>query len=163
MKLLLVRHAIAFERDTPGISDALRPLTEDGIARFKKSARALSQLVTADVVLTSPLLRAKQTAEILARQWSAVAVHEAEPLGSGSRAHFEEVIGRLSNASIIAAVGHEPTLSEWTAEWLGAASGLAFPFKKGGAALIEFDEGVAPGAGRLVYFLPPKVVKTLAT
>lgn len=163
MKLLLVRHAIAFERDTPGISDALRPLTEDGIARFKKSARALSQLVTADVVLTSPLLRAKQTAEILARQWSAVAVHEAEPLGSGSRAHFEEVIARLSNASIIAAVGHEPTLSEWTAEWLGAASGLAFPFKKGGAALIEFDEGVAPGAGRLVYFLPPKVVKTLAT
>jgi phosphohistidine phosphatase len=163
MKLLLVRHAIAFERDTPGISDALRPLTEDGIARFKKSARALGQLVTADVVLTSPLLRAKQTAEILARQWAAVAVHEAEPLGSGSRAHFEEVIGRLSNASVIAAVGHEPTLSEWTAEWLGAASGAAFPFKKGGAALIEFEDGVAKGSGRLVYFLPPRVAKTLAT
>lgn len=163
MKLLLVRHAIAFDRDTPGVSDHLRPLTEDGIARFKKTARALSLLVTADVVLTSPLLRAKQTAEILARQWSAVGVHEAEPLASGSRAHFEEAISRLSNASVIAAVGHEPTLSQWTADWLGTPHGEAFAFKKGGAALLDFEDGVAAGAGRLVCFLPPKVIKVFTT
>ena len=83
MKVLLVRHAIALDRDTPGISDDLRPLTEEGVLRFKKTARALAELVKADLVLTSPLLRAKQTAEILARQWEGVGVQESESLGTG--------------------------------------------------------------------------------
>lgn len=161
MKLLLVRHAIAFDRDTPGISDHLRPLTEDGIARFKKMARALGPLASADVVLTSPLLRAKQTAEILAKQWASVAVHECEALASGSRAHFEETLGRVRDAGVVAAVGHEPTLSEWTAEWLGAERGESFAFKKGGAALLEFDGEAGPAAARLVFFLTPKVVREL--
>ena len=162
MKLLLVRHAIALDRDTPGVSDHLRPLTEDGVARFKKTARSLSLLVTADVVLTSPILRAKQTAEILARQWEAVAVHESEPLETGSRLRFEETLARLSKSPVVAAVGHEPYLSEWTAEWLGASSSEALAFKKGGAALIEFEDGVAERAGRLIFFLPPKVLKDLS-
>ena len=162
MKLLLVRHAIALDRDTPGVSDDLRPLTEEGVARFKKMARSLAALVTADLVLTSPLLRAKQTAEILARQWTAVPTHESEPLGNGSRAHFEEVLARLPGSTVAVAVGHEPYLSEWTAEWLGASQGESFAFKKGGAALVEFDRDVAEGAGRLVFFLPPKVLKDLA-
>jgi phosphohistidine phosphatase len=162
MKLLLVRHAIALDRDTPGISDHLRPLTEEGVNRFKKTARSLSQLVTADVILTSPLLRAKQTAEILARQWTAVAVHESEPLGSGSRAHFEEALSRIPKGTVVAAVGHEPYLSDWAAEWLGAHRGEAFAFKKGGAALIDFDGDVAAEAGQLLFFLSPKVVKDLS-
>ena len=161
MKLLLVRHAIALDRDTPGVSDDLRPLTEEGASRFKKVARALGALVTADLVLTSPLLRAKQTAEILARQWTAVATHEAEPLGNGSRAQFEETLARLSNSKVVVAVGHEPHLSSWVADWLGAPQGETFAFKKGAAALIDFDDGVGEGAGRLVFFLPPKVLKDL--
>lgn len=162
MKLLLVRHAIALDRDTPGLSDQHRPLTEEGIARFRKTSRSLAQLVTSDVVLTSPLLRAKQTAEILARQWTGVAVHEWEPLGSGSRMNFEEALARLPNKAVVAAVGHEPHLSDWAADWLGASRGEAFAFKKGGAALITFEGEVAAGAGRLSFFLSPKAVKDLA-
>jgi phosphohistidine phosphatase len=162
MKLLLVRHAIALDRDTPGVSDHLRPLTEDGVARFKKTSRSLAALVTADLVLTSPMLRAKQTAEILARQWAAVPTHESEPLENGSRVHFEEVLARLPTSTVAAVVGHEPHLSQWTAEWLGATRGESFAFKKGGAALIEFDGEVTEGAGRLVFFLPPKVLKDLS-
>lgn len=162
MKLLLVRHAIALDRATPGVSDHLRPLTEDGIARFRKAARSLAGIVTADLVLTSPILRAKQTAEILARQWASVPVHESEPLGSGLRRDFEDALIRVKDAKLVAVVGHEPWLSEWTAEWLGGARGESFAFKKGGAALIEFDDEVVEGAGRLLFFLSPKVLKDLS-
>ena len=96
MKVLLVRHAIAVDRDTPGISDHLRPLTEEGAARFRKTARSLADLLTPDLLLTSPLLRAKQTAEILSAQWPAVPVKESEALGNGSRRGFEEALSRLS-------------------------------------------------------------------
>ena len=162
MKVLLVRHAIAVDRDTPGISDHLRPLTEEGADRFKKSARAIAALVTADVLVTSPLLRAKQTAEILAREWPGVGIREAEPLGSGSRKDFEAGLARLPKNSTVAAVGHEPYASEWTAEWLGASNASAFAFKKGGIALIEFDGIVGKGEGRLVFFLAPKSLKDLS-
>jgi phosphohistidine phosphatase len=163
MKLLIVRHAIALDRGTPGVSDHLRPLTEEGVSRFKKTARSLGQLIVADVVLTSPLLRAKQTAEILARQWTAVSAQECEPLGSGSRVHFEEALSRLTNAKVVAAVGHEPSLSDWVSDWLGASRGEAFAFKKGGAALLDFDGEVGKDSGELVFFMGPKTIKDLST
>jgi len=162
MKVLLVRHAIAVDRDMPGISDHLRPLTEDGANRFRKSARAVAAMVTADAVLTSPLLRAKQTAEILARHWPGIITQETEALGTGSREEFETVLARLPKNSTIAAVGHEPRVSEWTAEWLGASNAAAFAFKKGGVALIEFDRVAEEGEGRLVFFLAPKALKDLS-
>ncbi|MEO8501269.1 MAG: histidine phosphatase family protein [Vicinamibacteria bacterium] len=161
MKLLLVRHAIALDRDTPGVSDHLRPLTEEGIAKFRRTARALGALVTADLVLTSPLLRAKQTAEILARHWPGVAVQEDDALGHGSRARFEDSLTHASDHAVIAAVGHEPFMSEWTANWLGAHESSAFEFKKGGAALIEFRGQPKEGGGRLGFFLAPKTIKDL--
>lgn len=161
MKLLLVRHAIALDRDTPGIADSLRPLTEEGVAKFKKAAKALSVMVTPDVVLTSPYLRAKQTAEILARHWGAMPVQESDPLAEGLRSALEESLARLPASATVALVGHEPHLSDWTATWLGAENADAFAYKKGGVALIEFDEGVARGAGRLVWFLSPRVLRDL--
>lgn len=162
MKVLLVRHATALDRDTPGISDHLRPLTEEGAVRFRKTARSLAALLTPDLLLTSPLLRAKQTAEILTAQWPAVPVKESEALGNGSRRAFEEALSKLSEAKLVVAVGHEPWHSEWTAEWLGASHPDSFAFKKGGAALIDFEDEVAAGQGRLVFFAAPKALKDLA-
>lgn len=162
MKVLLVRHAIAVDRETPGLSDALRPLTEEGANRFRKSAKTIAALVTADAVLTSPLLRAKQTAEILIRHWPGLVLQEAESLGNGSREDFETVLAGLPKDSTVAAVGHEPHVSEWTSDWLGADHAEAFAFKKGGVALIEFDRLARPGEGRLVFFLAPKALKHLS-
>jgi len=162
MKVLLVRHAIALDRDIPGVSDHLRPLTEEGAARFRKTARSLATLVSPELLLTSPLLRAKQTAEILAAQWPATPPRESEALGNGSRREFEEALAKLSGPKLIVAVGHEPWLSEWTAEWLGASRADSFAFKKGGAALLDFDGEVAAGEGRLVFFAAPKALKDLA-
>lgn len=162
MKVLLVRHAIAVDRETPGLSDHLRPLTEEGASRFRKSARAVAALLTADAVLTSPLLRAKQTAEILARHWPGIIIQEAESLGNGSREEFEAALTRLPKNATVAAVGHEPHVSEWTSDWLGAHNAAAFAFKKGGVALIEFDRFAEAGEGRLVFFLAPKALKDLS-
>jgi len=162
MKVLLVRHAIALDRETPGLADALRPLTEEGAQRFEKTARGIAALLTADVVFASPLLRAKQTAEILARHWPGVTLKESDPLGTGSRIQFEDSLGRLKANTMVAAVGHEPHVSEWTAEWLGATRGEAFAFKKGGVALIEFDGPVVKRGGRLVFSLAPKALKDLS-
>ena len=162
MKVLLVRHAIALDRETPGISDHLRPLTEDGANRFRKSARAIAGMVTADTVFTSPLLRAKQTAEILARHWTGILIEESDALGNGSREEFETTLARLPKNSTVAAVGHEPHVSAWTAEWLGAPNAAAFAFKKGGVALIEFDRDPEGGEGRLVFFFAPKALKGLS-
>lgn len=161
MKVLLIRHAIALDRDTPGIADRLRPLTDEGVAKFKKVAKSLAALVNADVVLTSPYLRAKQTAEILSRYWSLAAVHECEPLGNDSLPDLERELARQPKSATVAMVGHEPHLSEWTAAWLGAPSPDAFAYKKGGSALIEFDGSAAVGAGRLTWFVPPRVLRDL--
>src|SRR5262244_1088175 len=66
-ELYLVRHGVAEARGEAWPDDTKRPLTEQGVSRFRKSARALSRLgVSIDVVLTSPLIRTRQTAEILA-------------------------------------------------------------------------------------------------
>jgi phosphohistidine phosphatase len=162
MRVLLVRHAIAVDRDTPGIADHLRPLTEEGAARFRKSSRALADMVTVDAILTSPLLRAKQTAEIFGRNFPGVSIQEAASLGSGSREEFEAALARLPKSSTVAGVGHEPYVSEWTADWLGGSNADAFAFKKGGVALIEFELRAEKGAGRLVFFLAPKVLKALS-
>jgi phosphohistidine phosphatase len=162
MKVLLVRHAIAVDRETPGLSDHLRPLTEEGANRFRKSARGIAAMVTADAVLTSPLLRAKQTAEILTRHWPGITIQEVEALGNGSREEFEATLTRLPRNSTVAAVGHEPHVSEWTSDWLGAQNASAFAFKKGGVALIEFDRFAENGEGKLVFFLAPKALKDLS-
>ncbi len=162
MKLILIRHAIAVDRETAGISDDLRPLTEEGSARFQKTARGISRLVTADLLLTSPLVRARQTAQILLPHWTTAPMKESEALGSGSRSQFEGELASISNSRVVAAVGHEPYLSEWTAEWLGARPGANFAFKKGGVACIDFKNSVKAGAGRLVFFLAPKAIKSLS-
>ncbi len=161
MQLLLVRHAIALDRNIPGIADSLRPLTEEGVTRFRKTARSLAAIVAPGLILTSPMLRAKQTAEILAGEWPGVSLHESAALGNGSRLQFEEALGRKSIPELVGAVGHEPWLSDWTAEWLGASLGSTFAFKKGGAALIEFDGRPLRGAGRLLFFAAPKALKDL--
>jgi len=161
MKILLVRHAIAVDRETAGTTDELRPLTEEGIARFRKTARALNELVTPDLLLSSPLLRARQTAQILVPHWPAAPLQDSAALGTGSRSDFEAQLRALSGVNVVAAVGHEPWLSEWTAEWLGSRRAEAFAFKKGGAALIDFDGVPGEAAGRLSFFLAPKAMKKI--
>jgi phosphohistidine phosphatase len=160
MKLLLVRHAIAVPSGTPGIADEERPLTNRGRKRFRKAARGLARIVPRpDLLLTSPLPRALETAEIAAGAWGEV-TPTTEPLLAGGQVAdvIAAVLARGENG-VVALVGHEPGISKLLAHLVGAAA-ERLPFKKGGAALVAMDDE-SSGRGRLVWFLPPRVLRKL--
>jgi phosphohistidine phosphatase len=161
MKLLLVRHAVAVPRGTPGIPDDERPLTPEGEAEFRVAARGLARIARRpDVLLTSPLPRARVTAEIAAR-----AFKHTEPRIEPTLAHesVDGIVAALKahpRGATVALVGHEPVLSAVLARLLGCSQGERFAFEKGGAALVDLPDGPA-AAGRLVWFLQARVLKIL--
>ncbi len=166
MDLYLVRHAIAHERDAEQWpDDGQRPLTSEGVERFAEAARGLRRLVPeVDVVLSSPLTRAWQTAELLAEHARWPSPVPCEALASGRTPDEAlDAIREHAEADSAALVGHEPNLSELAAYLLtGDGAGLAVVMKKGGVALLRFEGTPAPGAASLVWLLPPKVLRAAA-
>jgi phosphohistidine phosphatase len=162
MRLLIIRHAIAVPRGTPGIPDDERPLTPRGHRRFRKAARGLSRTVgRPDVLLTSPLIRALATAEIAARAWGRIKPTVEPALAQGNPARVLAALAARPADATIAVVGHEPYLSGLLATLLGGAEADRLTFRKGGAALLELPGPPAEG-GRLLWFLPPKLLRRLA-
>jgi phosphohistidine phosphatase len=156
--LYLVRHAIAADRGDAWPDDSKRPLTPKGAQRFRRVVQGLRRIgVLPDVILTSPLVRAKQTAEILADGLAPhppiVTVESLAP--GGSPAAFVEDVGRQPKAAQIACVGHEPDLGQLAARLIGARRPLAF--KKGGVCRIDLE--AINGPGHLVWFAPPRLLR----
>lgn len=154
MRVLVIRHAHAVPQGAGGVTDAQRPLTPEGERRFREAARGLARLVMPDALLTSPLLRARQTAAIAAAAWGALEATPEPALASGS---VETILGALEGHprdATIALVGHEPTVSALVAELVGGGSTEGVAFEPGAAALLEVRSLAARGA-RLVWFLPP--------
>ncbi len=164
VRLVLVRHAIAEERDhTRWPDDGLRPLSARGTARFVAAARGLEALAPApSLVLTSPYVRAMETAQLLTAHAGWPPALEAASLASGSSRAVAKAIRALGDIDSLGLVGHEPNLSH-LASWLLAAHELAieFDWRKGGVAVLE-TRAFRPGAARLVAFAPPKNLRTLA-
>lgn len=161
MQLLIIRHAIAVPRGTPGLPDEERPLTPEGEQKFREAAKGLARLVDRpDAILTSPWRRAKQTAAIAAAAWGRLEPVETAALASGSFEEQAEVLDRYPAAATVAVVGHEPWVSELLARLLGTRHDARLEFKKGGAALVDVPGRLAEG-GSLVFYLPPKVLRKL--
>jgi phosphohistidine phosphatase len=162
VKLLLVRHAAAVPSGTPGVPDDERPLTPEGASKFRVAAKGLARIARRpDVLLTSPLPRARATAEIAARAFKRIEPTVEPALAHGSVDEIMTALGKRPPNATIALVGHEPTLSMILARLLGAADGDRLAFKKGGAALVDLPDGPSAG-GQLVWFLKPKVLRALA-
>ena len=161
--LYLVRHAIAAERGEDWPDDDKRPLTARGVARFKEAASGLSRLdVAVDEIFTSPLVRAKQTAEILAGQLpgkASVKVLDALSPGHAPGSVLAQ-LARTARRRRIALVGHEPGLGELAAHLIGA--GRALEFKKGGVCRIDVESLSSRRAGALNWFVTPKVLRGLS-
>ncbi|GAC1663558.1 MAG: phosphohistidine phosphatase SixA [Steroidobacteraceae bacterium] len=162
MELLIVRHAIAFERDAHRWpDDDERPLSARGMARARKAAQGLKAISGRPArVLTSPLLRARQTAAILSQvaAWPrAVPCHQLMP-GVGAP-ELLALLGRARDERL-AVVGHEPGLGHLVSTCLpGGAKSAAFAFRKMGVALLEFKGPPRAGRGELVWFVPPRVLR----
>jgi len=162
VKLLLVRHAAAVPAGTPGIADDERPLTPKGASKFRIAAKGLARIARRpDVLLTSPLPRARATAEIAAQAYKRLEPTVEPALAHGSVDDVLTALGKRPAVAMVALVGHEPTMSMILARLLGAADGERLAFKKGGAALVDLPDGPS-AAGRLVWFLRPKVLRALA-
>jgi phosphohistidine phosphatase len=161
--LYLVRHAIAAERGEDWPDDDKRPLTARGVARFKDSLKGLSRLdVAVDEIFTSPLVRAKQTAEILAGGLPgkpAVKVLDALSPGHAPASVLAQ-LARAARRRRLALVGHEPGLGELAAHLIGA--GRALTFKKGGVCRIDVESLSSRRPGALNWFVTPKVLRGLS-
>lgn len=159
MNLYLVRHAIAVPHDAPGYEDdSSRPLTDKGRTKMREIARGLKVLgVAPEIVLSSPYLRARQTAEIL-----------VEVLDSTRRLEFTENLLPLAHPDhmwlelqgyahfgSVALVGHEPNLSALTNLLLGV-EGLQVNFKKGGVCYLTVDPFLPKPRAMLHWLLAPK-------
>src|SRR5206468_5242016 len=142
LELLLIPRAAARPRGTPGVAEAGRALTPRGKAQFRVAARGLARLTRrADVLLTSPLPRARLTAEIAARAFEQVAPAIEPALAHSSVDGIVAALKTHPPGARIALVGHEPLLGALLARLLGAAQGERPAFEKGGAALVDLPDG----------------------
>lgn len=162
LELYLIRHGIAEERGPAYPDDRKRPLTEKGIEAMRDAVRGLDGLgVSFDLILTSPLVRTRQTADVVAdglgKKTRIVSCDALAP--EGTAAGVVKEIARHDKAGRIALVGHEPNMGELAAHLLGARA--AIPFKKGAVCRIDFDDRAAKGAGELRWFLPPRALRKL--
>jgi phosphohistidine phosphatase len=159
--VILVRHAIAHERSAARWpDDSQRPLTATGKRKFRKVARGLSKLLPERApILTSPFVRAAETAAMLAAVYGGRPVQCAELAArQPTRALFELVRMRPGKTAIL--VGHEPDLSRFLATAIGDER-ARLAFKKGGAASLVFPNRIAPRAATLEWLIPPRVLRAL--
>ena len=165
MKLLIVRHGQAGDRDefaATGQPDELRPLTREGAREMKAIARALHRIVPAiDTLATSPLVRARQTADVIAKEYdkSVVQIDALKP--EAAYDEFERWAGRGATGDVTAITGHEPHLSGLVAWLIGSSGDARLALKKGGACLLEFDALPRRGRGTLRWLLAPGVMRRL--
>lgn len=160
MRILLVRHAIAEDREAwaeRSDDDGLRPLTDDGKEKMRRAARGLAVLEPGvNLLASSPLVRARETAEILAAAWGGKEISITSHLApAADRRALQAWLARRRVGETVALVGHEPDLGDLAAAWLAGSSGSFLAFKKGGAALIEFSGGPGAGTGVLRWFVTP--------
>ena len=167
-RLLIVRHAIAQDREEAYArhqADADRPLTDKGRRRMRQAAAGLrSEAGPLARILSSPLLRAQQTAEILARGHPGLPVDITEQLAPGEPLpSLVEELAAAARGDTVALVGHEPGLGKLIALLLCGDKQATIPLKKGGAALLDFPGRPAIGEGTLVWLLRPGQLRRLGT
>lgn len=154
LRLCVVRHGIAEDRGSYA-DDSQRPLTDRGRERMEAAALGIQSLLQPDLILTSPYLRALQTAEIIAEKTGAP-IETCDALANGDH---ESLIAALHGETVIA-VGHEPHISGFVG-WALGAKHLPVEFKKGSAALLSFEGEPGPTTASLEWFMPPKTLRQL--
>ena len=169
MQILLVRHAIAEEREIAGTgagarSDRQRRLTDDGKRKFRKAAEALAEIVPdLALIATSPYVRTKETAELLAAAFGkAPAVSDLVDLApDGDNAAVLRFVAAQKALPVLACVGHEPNLSTLASYLLTGREKSFIELRKGGACLLDFPARIAAGSAILLWHLAPGMLREL--
>jgi phosphohistidine phosphatase len=166
LRIYLLRHGRATPRNSQALSDdTLRPLTREGKKKLILAVKGMKAAgLKVDRVLTSPLLRARQTARIVAASLTPPpALRPMRELSPDVGAR--ELLERLSDSGdcdALLLVGHEPGLSKLAGRMLqGSGSDSPLELKKGGLCRIDFAGLPKAGAGRLIFHLPPRLLRRL--
>ena len=162
MELLIIRHAIAFERDRDRwTDDAARPLSPSGVRRSRKAAAGLKELCKVpDRLLTSPLTRARETAKILTEVAGWPPAKIAPELSPGEGTTGVLTLLAKDRSKRIAIVGHQPDLSALlTACLLKDSSDLAIEMKKNAVACLSFDGRARVGRAALKWLATPRMLR----
>jgi len=164
MEVIFFRHGIAVDQAQWKGDDAGRPLTPEGAERTKLAARGLQTLkVRPDVLLSSPLVRAKQTAELVKQELDSTAKIEVVDDLSPEAAP-ERLLTRLeayADDSVVLCVGHEPHLSTTMSAMISGKTAASLEMKKSAACALHFAGQPQAGAGTLLWLIPPKVLRVL--
>lgn len=165
MLLYLVRHAGAFEPDpATWPDDRHRPLSPQGAERFRRAARGLRVAApNVDLVLSSPYVRAWQTAELLQKDARWPAPEVCEPLSAGSpTAGVLATLRQHPTSEAMALIGHEPDLHILLSVLLsGTDHTVQAEFKRGATACLEVPDLVEPGRVTLLWFASPRILRAI--
>ena len=165
-ELYIMRHGIAADRGTAGYEDdAKRPLTPEGKKKMREITAGLARVgFDLDWIVTSPLVRAAETAEIVADGLAGRVPRDfCDALRPGGSAEaLLTFLAKQPSRRRVLVVGHEPDLSELAARLVGAGRNAHLGFKKGGCCLITFHEFPPKSAGQLGWWLTPRLMRKMA-
>jgi phosphohistidine phosphatase len=168
MILTIVRHAIAVPRGTSGMDDNDRALTDEGISKMKRISAGLCRLeYVPEIILSSPLVRARQTSEVLHQAFgSGIELRILPALApSGARQELYREIASLEKKRIqnLMIVGHQPSLGEIAGEIAFGSSRHSIELKKGGVCIIELESVQSTPKGILIALLTPSILQRLCS
>jgi len=160
MNLYFLRHAVAVERGAPGYSDdSQRPLTAEGRKKMRRIAKGIKALkLSFDLVLSSPYVRARETAEMVS---SKISLTENLAPGAPFEKLIREINARSPKPRNVLLVGHEPDLSRMVSFLLAGRRDVPMDFKKGGLCCISAGKLPAAGCATLQWFLAPSQLRML--
>jgi len=162
MELYIIRHGIASEPGTAGMSDEERPLTAEGVRKMRLAAAGFRHLdIVPPLILSSPLVRAYQTAEILADEFGKGTRLEIAPELSpgGSRTKVFQEIAVRQDLERLMLVGHQPSLGEIAGEIAFGSAGCCLELKKGGGCGLRLLRLRPAPRGTLLWLLPPSILR----
>ena len=167
MQLLIIRHAIAEDKvefARTGRDDTERPLTREGKRQMRHVVKGMRRVVrSVDVLASSPLVRAEQTAAIVAEEYDEISIDTVPELSPESDpAAFARWLRTQSEAKVVAVVGHEPHLGMLTTWLMTGSRESHVTLEKGGACMLEIDEQPGTRSATLQWSLTPEVMKKLS-
>jgi phosphohistidine phosphatase len=168
MDLLVIRHAVAGDRDTfakTGKRDELRPITEEGTRKMLRAAQGLRRIVDhVDYLATSPLVRARQTAQIVADELGISVGEKTDVLSPEAKpAQFAQWLESHRSREVVAIVGHEPHLSTLITWLVSGVEESRVELGKGGACLLTLDGRPRKGCARLRWLLTPRQLREIGS
>jgi phosphohistidine phosphatase len=163
MQIYILRHAIAVPRGTPGYPNDDRPLTEEGIAKMTEGARGIKLVCGGfDLIVTSPLIRAHDTAKIAAEAvgYDKDIIVTNYLLPGAPQRNLFSLLEKYRDTEKILLAGHEPHLGYLASSLLGINESVV-EFKKGGLCRIDVDDFSLKHPGKIVYLLQPKELRMM--